>query len=219
MNNRKIYKVKFQYFIDQILNNIKKPTCITPQYGEFFFNWSLETANQFSKHLMNMIPTKFFISSSSEIEAISMKKEVFEKIMEQYDKTDKKKIDKLELISFIPFLVELDFDKCIKSSLTFFCLENECDIITRNEMGLFFDCYFRSIHNIILLDKKDEIYEKTQENIVKLVENDLDSILNKIFDNLEEMIIDNVIKYIYFNKKNKFIRSWVFYEKNKYRII
>jgi hypothetical protein len=192
--NKKIYKVKFKYFQDQILNNTKKPSCISPELGEFLFNWSLETSNQFSKHIMNMVPTKFYISSSSEIEAITMKKEIFEKIMQQYDKTETKRIDKLELISIIPFIVGNDFEKCLLSSLNFFCLENENDIITINELSLFFDSYFRSLHNIIIVDKIDETYEKTQNNIVKLVENELDNIVNKIMSNNEEMKLEQVIK-------------------------
>jgi hypothetical protein len=193
--NKKIFKVKFQYFYDQILKNIKKPSCISPEIGEFFFNWSIETFNQFAKHIMNMVPTKFYISSSSEIEAITMKKDIFEKIMEQYDKTGNKRIDKLELISLIPFIVGNDFEKCLISALNFFCLENENDIITRNELCLYFDSYFRCLHNIAIIDKIDEVYEKTQNNIVKLVDNELDDLVNNIMKDSEEIKIEQVNKY------------------------
>jgi hypothetical protein len=191
--NKKIYKVKFEYYTTQALNKLKTP-CIGPDYGDFFFNWSLETATQFARHLLNMTPTKYYISSTSEIEAITMKKNTFQKIMDSYNKVDNTKIDKLELVSVIPFIVDNDFEKCLRLSLSFFCFENENeDLLTKNEVGLYIDSYLRCLHNILIVDNTEEIYEKTKTNIVKIAENELDDMVLKIFGENELLSIDVVI--------------------------
>ncbi len=193
--NKKLFKVKFKYFTFQLENNFKKPACIAREYGEFFFNWSIETAKQFAKHLLSIQPTKFFISSTSEIEAISNKKEVFQKILDNYNKIDNKKIDKYEFLCLIPFIVDNNFENAITVSLSFFCIENEGQgIITKLELELYFDCYFRSLHNMILVEDIDEIYEKTQKNILKLNEAELDEFVNLVFNQEEEMHIKEVVK-------------------------
>jgi hypothetical protein len=204
--NKKLYKVKYKYFTFQLEHNFKKPACMPKESGEFFFNWSIETAKQFAKHLVSMQPTKFFVSSTSEIEAVTMKKEIFQQIIDHYNKTGNKKIDKFELISIIPFIVESNFDVALETSLAFFCLENEGEnIITRNELGLFIDSYFRSIHNIILLDDVDEISEKTRNNILRLSDNEIEQMLINVYiGEVEEMSLDEVIK-----KMNK-LKMWSF---------
>jgi hypothetical protein len=187
MNSKKLYKVKFKYFSFQLEHNFKKPACMSKEYGEFFFNWSIETAKQFARHLLSMQPSKFFVSSTSEIEAVTMKKEIFQQIIDNYNKTENKKIDKFELISIIPFIVESNFEIAINTSLTFFCLENSNkDIITRNELGLFIDSYFRSLHNIVLLDDVDQLYAKTQNNVLRLSDNEIEDLLTKVFEATEE---------------------------------
>ena len=87
--NKKIYRVKTKYFEHFLEKELTVP-CMGSEYGSFFFNWSLETAKQFMKHLMSMQPTKFYISSTSEIEAVSSKTAVFQKIMEGYNKIGNK---------------------------------------------------------------------------------------------------------------------------------
>ncbi len=192
--NKKLYKVKFKYFSLNYEINYKKPACIPEEYGEFFFNWGLETAKQFARHLLTNQPTKYFISATSEIEAITNKKEIFKKII---DKSENKKIDKFELIAIVPFIVESNFDVALSISLSFFCIENENgEIITRNELGLFIDSYFRSIHNMVLVEELDEIMTKTQKSILRLSDNELEEILNLIFidESVTEMKIADVIK-------------------------
>jgi hypothetical protein len=198
--NKKIFLVKIPYF-NFLKKNLKIP-CFPKVYGEFFFNWSTETGKQFMKHLMSMQPTKFFISSSAEVEAVTSKTDLFMKIMENYNKIGNKKIDKFELISIIPFILDNNFENCLFLSLSYFCLENEgIELITKDEVGLFFDSFFRAVHNIIIIDEefnKEEIYTKTKNNIIKLSEQTLEEILNKIFDNkqIEEMNVNDVIKKI-----------------------
>jgi hypothetical protein len=219
--SKKIFRVKikyFEYFFSKTLNI----PCFDEVYGEFFFNWSIETAKQFMKHLMSMQPTKFFVSSSAEVEAVTSKTDLFMKIMSSYNKIGNKKIDKFELISIIPFIVDENFDNALLICLNYFCLENESmDLITRSEVGLFIDSFFRSVHNIIRLDEKDEIYQKTKDHLIKLNENDLDEILNKIFQGDEEDItiseairkIPNNIKDIMKNISKGFYESLQYYGK------
>ena len=219
--SKKIFRVKikyFEYFFSKTLNI----PCFDEVYGEFFFNWSIETAKQFMKHLMSMQPTKFFVSSSAEVEAVTSKTDLFMKIMSSYNKIGNKKIDKFELISIIPFIVDENFDDALSICLNYFCLENESmDLITRSEVGLFIDSFFRSVHNIIKLDEKDEIYQKTKDHLIKLNENDLDEILNKIFQGDEEDItisevirkIPNNIKDIMKNINKGFYESLQYYGK------
>ena len=219
--SKKIFRVKikyFEYFFSKTLNI----PCFDEVYGEFFFNWSIETAKQFMKHLMSMQPTKFFVSSSAAVEAVTSKTDLFMKIMSSYNKIGNKKIDKFELISIIPFIVDENFDNALLICLNYFCLENESmDLITRSEVGLFIDSFFRSVHNIIRLDEKDEIYQKTKDHLIKLNENDLDEILNKIFQGDEEDItiseairkIPNNIKDIMKNINKGFYESLQYYGK------
>ena len=219
--SKKIFRVKikyFEYFFSKTLNI----PCFDEVYGKFFFNWSIETAKQFMKHLMTMQPTKFFVSSSSEVEAVTSKTDLFMKIMNNYNKIGNKKIDKFELISIIPFIVDENFDNALLICLNYFCLENESmDLITRSEVGLFIDSFFRSVHNIIRLEEKDEIYQKTKDHIIKLNENDLDDILREIFPGDEEEItiseairkIPNNIKEIIKNINKGFYESLQYYGK------
>ena len=201
--NKKIFRVKLKYFEHFLSSNLIIP-CMGTEYGSFFFNWSLETAKQFIKHLMSMQPTKFYISSTSEIEAVTSKTEIFQKIMEGYSKIGNKKIDKFEFISIIPFLVESNCETALSTSMSYFCLENEnMDIITKSEVGLFIDSFFRSVHNILLLDEKDELYQKTKDHILKISETDLDEFLNEIFKNDEEELpVSDVIRKIPNNLTN-----------------
>ena len=218
--NKKIFLVKIPYF-NFLKKNLKIP-CFPKVYGEFFFNWSTETGKQFMKHLMSMQPTKFFVSSSTEVEAVTSKTDLFMKIMNNYNKIGNKKIDKFELISIIPFIVDENFDNALLICLNYFCLENESmDLITRSEVGLFIDSFFRSVHNIIRLDEKDEIYQKTKDHIIKLNENDLEDILREIFQGDEEEItiseairkIPNNIKEIIKNINKGFYESLQYYGK------
>jgi len=156
--------------------------CFHEYYGEFFFNWSIETAKQFMKHLMTMQPTKFYITSTTEIEAVTSKKELFFTIMESYNKLGNKKIDKFELMSVIPFIVGNNFEEVLVLSLKYFCLENEGkEIITKDEFGLFLDCFFRAVHCISNFDTEDNVYQKTKDNLIKLAESELDDLLDQIF--------------------------------------
>ena len=193
--NKKIYRVKTKYFEHFLEKELTVP-CIGSEYGSFFFNWSLETAKQFMKHLMSMQPTKFYISSTSEIEAVSSKTAVFQKIMEGYNKIGNKKIDKFEFISFIPFIVESNSELALSTTLSYFCLENEnLDIITKSEVGLFIDSFFRSLHNLLIFDDNDELYQKTKDNILKLCEQSIDEICNTIFKSEEdELPVIDVIR-------------------------
>ena len=116
--SKKIFRVKikyFEYFFSKTLNI----PCFDEVYGEFFFNWSIETAKQFMKHLMSMQPTKFFVSSSAEVEAVTSKTDLFMKIMSSYNKIGNKKIDKFELISIIPFIVDENFDNALSICMNY----------------------------------------------------------------------------------------------------
>ena len=219
--SKKIFRVKIKYFEYFFYKTLNIP-CFDEVYGEFFFNWSIETAKQFMKHLMSMQPTKFFVSSSAEVEAVTSKTDLFMKIMSSYNKIGNKKIDKFELISIIPSIVDENFDNALLICLNYFCLENESmDLITRSEVGLFIDSFFRSVHNIIRLEEKDEIYQKTKDHIIKLNENDLEDILRAIFQGDEEEItiseairkIPNNIKEIIKNINKGFYESLQYYGK------
>lgn len=192
--NKKIFRVKLKYFSHEIGDKLPIP-CMEKEYGEFFFNWSLETAKQFMKHLMSMQPMKFYISSVAEIEAVSSKLDLFQKIIDSFNKLGNKKIDKFELISIIPFMVEDNLDTVLMSSMAHFCLENEnLDIITKNELGLFIDSLFRGVHNILVLDNGDDLYMKTKNHILKLSENEIDELLTQVFKKEEdELALNDVI--------------------------
>lgn len=191
--NKKLYKAKLQYFYFQVENNLKQPACISQVYGEFFFNWSMETCKQFAKHILSLQPTKFYLSSTSEIEALTNKTAIFQKIIDSYSN---KKIDKLEFICLIPFIVDDKFEYALEVSLSFFIMENEgTKIITKNELSLFFDCYFRGLHNLLILKESDEIYEKTKNNVLKLSDNEIDEIVNEIIEKeSEEINIEEIVK-------------------------
>ncbi len=181
MKSIKICRVKMTY-LDHFFSKKLQIPCFPEYYGEFFFNWSIETSKQFMKHLMTMQPTKFYITSSTEIEAVTSKKELFFTIMESYNKLGNKKIDKFELMSVIPFIVGKNFEEVLVLSLKYFCLENEGkEIITKDEFGLFLDCFFRAVHCISNYDTEDNVYQKTKDNLIKLAENELDDLLDQIF--------------------------------------
>ena len=181
MKSIKICRVKIRYLEHFFSQKLPIP-CFHEYYGEFFFNWSIETAKQFMKHLMTMQPTKFYITSTTEIEAVTSKKELFFTIMESYNKLGNKKIDKFELMSVIPFIVGKNFEEVLVLSLKYFCLENEGkEIITKDEFGLFLDCFFRAVHCISNYDTEDNVYQKTKDNLIKLAENELDDLLDQIF--------------------------------------
>ena len=131
---------------------------------------------------MTMQPTKFYVTSATEIESVTSKKELFFQIMTLYNKLGNKKIDKFELMSIIPFIVGNNFDNVFLLSLKYFCLENEGkEIITKGEFGLFLDCFFRAVHCIGEFNKDDGVYQKTKGNLIKISEKELDDLLDKIF--------------------------------------
>ena len=181
MKSIKICRVKMTY-LDHFFSKKLQIPCFPEYYGEFFFNWSIETSKQFMKHLMTMQPTKFYITSATEIEAVTSKKDLFFKVMTLYNKLGNKKIDKFELTSIIPFIVGNNFEEVFTLSLKYFCLENEGkEIITKYEFGLFLDCFFRAVHCIANFDIEDHVYQKTKDNLIKLSESELDELLDKIF--------------------------------------
>ena len=180
-------------YLDHFFSQKLSVPCFHEYYGEFFFNWSLETAKQFLKHLMTMQPTKFYITSSTEIEAVTSKKELFFTIMQSYNKLGNKKIDKFELASVIPFIVGKNFEEVLALSLKYFCLENEGrEIITKDEFGLFLDCFFRAVHCIAYFNVEDNVYQKTKDNLIKLAENELDDLLDNIFVDENKNKIDKM---------------------------
>ena len=192
MKSIKICRVKMTY-LDHFFSQKLSVPCFHEYYGEFFFNWSLETAKQFLKHLMTMQPTKFYITSSTEIEAVTSKKELFFTIMQSYNKLGNKKIDKFELASVIPFIVGKNFEEVLSLSLKYFCLENEGrEIITKDEFGLFLDCFFRAVHCIANFNVEDNVYQKTKDNLIKLAENELDDLLDNIFVDENKNKIDKM---------------------------
>ena len=192
MKSIKICRVKMTY-LDHFFSQKLSVPCCHEYYGEFFFNWSLETAKQFIKHLMTMQPTKFYITSSTEIEAVTSKKELFFTIMQSYNKLGNKKIDKFELVSVIPFIVGKNFEEVLPLSLKYFCLENEGkEIITKDEFGLFLDCFFRAVHCIANFNIEDNVYQKTKDNLIKLSENELDDLLDNIFIDENKNKIDKM---------------------------
>ena len=180
-------------YLDHFFSQKLSVPCFHEYYGEFFFNWSLETAKQFIKHLMTMQPTKFYITSSTEIEAVTSKKELFFTIMQSYNKLGNKKIDKFELVSVIPFIVGKNFEEVLPLSLKYFCLENEGkEIITKDEFGLFLDCFFRAVHCIANFNIEDNVYQKTKDNLIKLSENELNDLLDNIFIDENKNKIDKM---------------------------
>jgi hypothetical protein len=205
MIGKKLYTVKFKFFSFEYEHSYKKPCCLPQEYCEFLFNWSLETAKQLGRHIFTSQPVKFFISSVSEVEAVTSKKDVFLKILE---KNENKRIDKFELISIIPFIVENNFEVALTTVLNFFCLE-QCDksILMRDELGLFIDSYFRMVHSIIILDDVDEIYEKTQKNLVRLSDSEIEEIIKSIFDEKLSMNVEDVVKNISKSKICSFMKS------------
>ena len=224
MKSIKICRVKMTYLEHFFSKKLHIP-CFHEYYGEFFFNWSIETAKQFMKHLMTMQPTKFYITSSTEIEAVTSKKELFFTIMESYNKLGNKKIDKFELMSVIPFIVGSNFEEVFVLSLKYFCLENEGkEIITKDEFGLFLDCFFRAVHCISNLDSEDNVYQKTKDNLIKLSESELDELLENIFvdenknkiekielEKLSKQIPENLMKILK-NINEGFHGSMAYYE-------
>ena len=86
---KKLYRVKFEYAEHFFKEDTLKIPCFGPEYGAFFFNWSIETAKQFIKHIMSLQPTKFYLSSTCEVEAISSKVELFQKIMVYFSENSK----------------------------------------------------------------------------------------------------------------------------------
>ena len=169
-------------YFDHFFSKTLPVPCFHEYYGDFFFIWSIETAKQLMKHLMTMQPTKFYITSAAEIEAVTSKKELFFKLMTLYNKLGNKKIDKFELMSIIPFIVGNNFENVFNLSLKYFCLENEGkEIITKGEFGLFLDCFFRAVHCIGDFNKDDEVYQKTKDNLIKISEKELDDLLDIIF--------------------------------------
>ena len=224
MKSIKICRVKMTYF-DHFFSKKLPVPCFHENYGDFFFNWSIETAKQFMKHLMTMQPTKFYITSATEIEAVTSKKELFFKIMSLYNKLGNKKIDKFELMSIIPFIVGNNFETVFILSLKYFCLENEGkEIIAKGEFGLFLDCFFRAVHCIGDFNKDDEVYQKTKDNLIKISEKELDDLLDKIFVDdkntpIEQMELTQLMKKIPENLMNQlknintgFHESMVYYE-------
>ena len=192
MKSIKICRVKMTY-LDHFFSKKLQIPCFPEYYGEFFFNWSIETSKQFMKHLMTMQPTKFYITSSTEIEAVTSKKELFFTIMNSYNKLGNKKIDKFELASVIPFIVGKNFEEVLPLSLKYFCLENEGrEIITKDEFGLFLDCFFRAVHCIANFNVEDNVYQKTKDNLIKLSENELDDLLDNIFIDENKNKIDKM---------------------------
>ena len=161
MKSIKICRVKMTY-LDHFFSQKLSVPCFHEYYGEFFFNWSLETAKQFLKHLMTMQPTKFYITSSTEIEAVTSKKELFFTIMQSYNKLGNKKIDKFELASVIPFIVGKNFEEVLALSLKL--AENELDDLLDN---IFVD------ENKNKIDKMEsnKLTIKIPENLLKILKN------------------------------------------------
>ena len=196
MKNIKICRVKLSYFEHFFSKPLSTP-CYDKVYVDFFFNWSIETAKQFMKHLMTIQPTKFYITSAIEIDSITSKKELFFQIMMLYNKLGNKKIDKFELVSVIPFIVGSNFNDVLNLSLKYFCLENESkDIITKVEFGLYLDSFFRAVHCIGNFDEQDEVYQKTKGNLIKISEKELEELIDKIFVNDE----NNPVEQLTFEK-------------------
>ncbi len=202
---KKLYTVKFKFFSFEYEHSYKKPCCLPAEYCEFLFNWSLETAKQLGRHIFSTQPVKFFISSVTEVEAVTSKKEVFARIL---DKNENKKIDKFELIAIIPFIVESNFDVALTTVLNFFCLEqSEENVLMRNEFGLFIDSYFRSVHSIVILDDVDEIYEKTQKNLVRLSDAEIEEIITSVYEDKSELKVEFVVKSISKTKISGFMKN------------
>ena len=113
--------------------------------------------------------------------------------MQSYNKLGNKKIDKFELASVIPFIVGKNFEEVLALSLKYFCLENEGrEIITKDEFGLFLDCFFRAVHCIANFNVEDNVYQKTKDNLIKLAENELDDLLDNIFVDENKNKIDKM---------------------------
>ena len=110
-------------------------------------------------------------------------------------------------------------------SLKYFCLENEGkEIITKDEFGLFLDCFFRAVHCISNLDSEDNVYQKTKDNLIKLSESELDELLENIFvdenknkiekielEKLSKQIPENLMKILK-NINEGFHGSMAYYE-------
>ena len=107
--NKEILLVKFSYYEDRYLNNIRKPYCLKTEISDFLYNWSLETVRQFGQSILNSIPNKIYISKANELENLNQLDKT-EKILRIFDVFNMEKVDKLELISLLPFIVDRNFE-------------------------------------------------------------------------------------------------------------
>ena len=235
MKTIKICRIKMSY-LDYFYNRKLPVPCFPQSFGDFFDGWRLNDGKTFIKKIMTMKPTKFYISSESEIESITSKKELFVKMFRIYNKLGNHRIDKFEIISIIPFILEKNLENVLYSSLKYYCLENapekmtdedkpENYIITRSEFGLFLDCFYRGVHCIAELDENDEVYQKSKDNLIKIAENELDTLLDKIFidekkESVEQMELGKVLKNVPQNILNQmkninqaFFDTLIYYEK------
>lgn len=190
----KVSIVKKEYFKIQYEENMKKAICINEDLANLVFKWSLETVKQFSKNLIENNSVTFYLSKNTDLENIIVKKEKINKLIKNINKSKIEKLDIFELLSILPFLVEPNFMLALKAVLNIFCIENGEYIITACELGMFIDCFFRMIANVVLID--EPIVDVCFGNVIKLDYDEIEKELKIIFnDNLEEELpVHNVIE-------------------------
>lgn len=180
----KISVMKNEYYKIQYEKNTKKGICINEDLADLVFKWSLETVKQFSKNLIENNSVTFYLSKNTDLENIIVKKEKINKLIKNLNKSKIEKIDIFELLSILPFLVEANLMLALSAVLNIFCLENGDSIITANEFGMFIDCFFRMIVNVLVIE--EQIVEDCFSNVIRLDNDEIAKELKVVFSNNNE---------------------------------
>lgn len=175
----KVVTVKSEYYNIQYENNFKKDICISQDIASLAFNWSLETVKQFSKNLIENHSANFFLSKDTDLENILAKKDKIHMLIQNLNKSKINKMDILELLSILPFLVEGNFSSALSAGLNIFCLEINDNVIKADELGIFLDSFFRCVVNVIIID--EEVVQELNKSVIKLDFDEIEKDVNKIF--------------------------------------
>jgi hypothetical protein len=180
----KISTMKKEYFKIQYEKNMKKGICINEDLANLVFKWSLETVKQFSNNLKENNSVTFYLSKNTDLENIIVKKEKINKLIQNLNKSKIEKIDIFELLAILPFLVEGNIMLSLNAVLNIFCLENGDSIITACEFGLFIECFFRMIANVVIIE--EQIVEDCLVDVIRLDYDDIKKEVKVVFFNDKE---------------------------------
>ncbi len=124
---------------------------------------------QFAKNLIEYNSVTFYLSKNTDLENTIIKKEKINKLIKILNKSKIEKIDILELLSNLPFLVEANLMHALIAVTNIFFLDNGDSIITAIEFGIFIDCFFRMIVNVLVIE--EQIVEDCFANMMRLKRN------------------------------------------------